>query len=176
MNENGHDELWQCRWDLDELLDIDTWDGELFHLTESFVEDIRKDLPALPLQLIQQFQESFGLTEYDANNLCADKSTADYFLEVSKYSTQYKAIANWMLGPIKQQLNETAKDLKDTYEFLLKNEKCFERINLCRFQIYDMTPILEELTDEERNRMFARQINHSYLNRNYLKYKKLIIC
>ena len=81
-----------------------------FHLTESFVEDIRKDLPALPLQLIQQFQESFGLTEYDANNLCADKSTADYFLEVSKYSTQYKAIANWMLGPIKQQLNETAKD------------------------------------------------------------------
>jgi len=36
MNENGHDELWQCRWDLDELLDIDTWDGELFHLTESF--------------------------------------------------------------------------------------------------------------------------------------------
>jgi hypothetical protein len=36
MNENGHDELWQCRSDLNELLDIDTWDGELFHLTESF--------------------------------------------------------------------------------------------------------------------------------------------
>ena len=36
MTENGHDELWQCRSDLDELLDIDTWDGELFHLTESF--------------------------------------------------------------------------------------------------------------------------------------------
>jgi aspartyl-tRNA(Asn)/glutamyl-tRNA(Gln) amidotransferase subunit B len=81
-----------------------------FHLTEAFIEDIRKDLPALPLQLIQQFQTSFGLTIYDANNLCTDKATAEYFLEVSKYSTHYKAIANWMLGPIKQQLNETAKD------------------------------------------------------------------
>ncbi len=81
-----------------------------FHLTESFIEDIRKSLPALPLQLIQQFQQSFGLTIYDANNLCADTATAEYFLEVSRYSTHYKAIANWMLGPIKQQLNETAKD------------------------------------------------------------------
>jgi aspartyl-tRNA(Asn)/glutamyl-tRNA(Gln) amidotransferase subunit B len=81
-----------------------------FHLTESFIDDIRKSLPALPLQLIEQFQQSFGLTVYDANNLCTDKATADYFLEVIKYSTHYKAIANWMLGPIKQQLNESAKD------------------------------------------------------------------
>jgi anaerobic magnesium-protoporphyrin IX monomethyl ester cyclase len=71
--------------------------------------------------------------------------------------------------------NETYKDLKDTYEFLLKNEKCFERINLCRFQIYDMTPILEELSPEERNQMFARQINHEYLDKKYLKYKKQIL-
>ena len=28
MNENGHDELWQCRWDLDELLDIEGMDAE----------------------------------------------------------------------------------------------------------------------------------------------------
>ena len=36
MDENGHGKLWECRSDLDELLDIDTWDGELFHLTEAF--------------------------------------------------------------------------------------------------------------------------------------------
>ena len=71
--------------------------------------------------------------------------------------------------------NENFKDLKDTYEFLLKNEKCFERINLCRFQIYDMTTILEELSAKERNHMLDRQINHEYLDKNYLKYKKRIL-
>ena len=71
--------------------------------------------------------------------------------------------------------SETAKDLKDTYEFLVKNEKCFERIKLCRFQIYDMTPIKDELSVSEKKQLYARQINHTYLNKEYLKYKVKII-
>ena len=34
------------------------------------------------------------------------KQTADYFDEVAKHSDKYKAIANWMLGPIRQLLND----------------------------------------------------------------------
>jgi radical SAM superfamily enzyme YgiQ (UPF0313 family) len=71
--------------------------------------------------------------------------------------------------------NETADDLMETYQFLLKNQNCFERINICRFQIYDMTPIKDELSLEERDQLFARQINHTYLNKKYLKYKKQIL-
>ena len=90
-----------------------------FYLTDNFINDIAKSIPALPLKLIQQLKQSFELSEYDANNLCTDKATADYFIEVAKYSTRYKAIANWMLGPIKQQLNETAKNFS-TVELLPK--------------------------------------------------------
>jgi len=71
--------------------------------------------------------------------------------------------------------DENADDLKQTFEFLEKNQDCFERVNLCRFQIYDLTPIKEELSLDEREGLFARQINHSYLNKDYLKYKKRIL-
>lgn len=71
--------------------------------------------------------------------------------------------------------DETAQDLKDTFEFLTKNEACFERINLCRFQVYDMTPIAEELESDPNNQVYENQINHRYTSREYLKYKKKII-
>lgn len=71
--------------------------------------------------------------------------------------------------------DEKALDLKQTLDFLIKNAHCFERIKLCRFQMYDQTPIIDELTAEERKQVYARQINHLYRSRAYLKYKKRII-
>lgn len=78
-----------------------------FNLTEAFIESIEAALPALPNVLNKQFKEQFGLSEYDASQLCDEKATADYFLATAKYSTNYKAIANWMLGPLKQLLNDS---------------------------------------------------------------------
>lgn len=36
MNENGYENLWEARFELDQLLNIDIWDGELFHLSKAF--------------------------------------------------------------------------------------------------------------------------------------------
>lgn len=77
-----------------------------FHLTETFINKIAQSLPALPHQLIARCQSDFGLSEYDANQLCDDKATADYFESVITHTTNYKAVANWMLGPLRQVLNE----------------------------------------------------------------------
>ena len=32
----GYEELWEVRYDLDDLLDIDIWDGDLFHVSKAF--------------------------------------------------------------------------------------------------------------------------------------------
>jgi aspartyl-tRNA(Asn)/glutamyl-tRNA(Gln) amidotransferase subunit B len=77
-----------------------------FHLTEELIGSIEAGLPALPNTLTKQFKEEFGLSEYDASQLCDEKATAGYFLAATKYSSNYKAIANWMLGPIRQLLND----------------------------------------------------------------------
>ncbi|MEP2936581.1 MAG: radical SAM protein [Gilvibacter sp.] len=71
--------------------------------------------------------------------------------------------------------DEKAEDLKLTAQFLEKNQDCFERLKVCRFQVYDMTPIKEELSPQELEQLYARQINHEYLNKDYLKYKKQIL-
>lgn len=36
MKKAGYEELWEVRYDLDDLLDIDIWDGDLFHISKAF--------------------------------------------------------------------------------------------------------------------------------------------
>ena len=36
MKKAGYEELWEVRHDLDDLLDIDIWDGDLFHVSKAF--------------------------------------------------------------------------------------------------------------------------------------------
>jgi aspartyl-tRNA(Asn)/glutamyl-tRNA(Gln) amidotransferase subunit B len=78
-----------------------------FHLTDTFIEQVRTALPALPRQLAEKYQSQLGLSEYDARQLCDEKAIADYFESVTKHTNQYKAAANWILGPIRQWLNES---------------------------------------------------------------------
>jgi len=78
-----------------------------FHLTDEFIKSIEEVLPMLPKQLVASYQQDFGLSAYDAAQLCDEKETSDYFNAVAKESTNYKAIVNWITGPIKQYLNDS---------------------------------------------------------------------
>jgi aspartyl-tRNA(Asn)/glutamyl-tRNA(Gln) amidotransferase subunit B len=77
-----------------------------FKLTADFLAAVKATLPALPDELVQLYTQQYGLPEYDARVLCDDKATADYFAQVIAITPQYKASANWLLGPVKQYLNE----------------------------------------------------------------------
>lgn len=76
------------------------------HLSAAYIQAIQDSMPALPHQLQTKYQEVFGLSAYDAEQLCAERNIAAYFDKVAAISTQYKAIANWINGPIKSLLNE----------------------------------------------------------------------
>lgn len=76
-----------------------------FHLTKEFISGIKASLHALPDELYANYL-SLGLNEYDARQLCDEKLTAEYFEQVIKFSKHYKAIVNWMLGPLRQVVNE----------------------------------------------------------------------
>jgi len=78
-----------------------------FHITDEFVHQIKQALPALPNELTAKYQTTFGLNDYDASQLCDEKITAAYFESVTPFTTHYKAITNWILGPLRQYLNET---------------------------------------------------------------------
>ena len=77
-----------------------------FFLTEEFISEVKASLPALPNELYIRYL-SLGLNDYDARQLCDEKATSAYFKKVTSFSKNYKAIANWMLGPLRQVINES---------------------------------------------------------------------
>jgi aspartyl-tRNA(Asn)/glutamyl-tRNA(Gln) amidotransferase subunit B len=76
-----------------------------FQITEGFINNIKSGLPALPEELFLKYSQ-LGLSDYDAKQLIDDKATANYFEELTHYSTNYKAIVNWITGPLRQIANE----------------------------------------------------------------------
>jgi aspartyl-tRNA(Asn)/glutamyl-tRNA(Gln) amidotransferase subunit B len=84
-----------------------------FDISDVFLEEIRKTIPALPEELIAKYTSVLMLPEYDARVICDDKETADYFEQVIKETTNYKAAANWLLGPVRSYLNESSLSLKN---------------------------------------------------------------
>lgn len=80
-------------------------------VTEAWLADIRQAMPTLPAQYKARFQEVFGLNEYDALALSEQRATARYFDHLCTQTGNYKAAANWMMGPVKSYLNESGKEL-----------------------------------------------------------------
>lgn len=77
-----------------------------FHVTDEYLDSILKALPELPEAQVQRYVSQYGLPEYDARVICDDKATADYYEQVATIIPAHKAVANWLLGPVKSALNE----------------------------------------------------------------------
>ncbi len=82
-----------------------------FQVSDELLESIRASLPALPEELVERYTKQLLLPEYDARVICDDKDTVDYFEELTKHTRNYKAAANWVLGPVKSALNEKGLEL-----------------------------------------------------------------
>lgn len=83
------------------------------NLSDDYIIDIKKSLPALPQQLSKKYQSEFGLSIYDAEQLTLEKGFSDYFETALHYTKNYKAVANWINGPLKQLMNEENVALAD---------------------------------------------------------------
>lgn len=77
-----------------------------FNVTHDFIEEIRKSIPPLQEERVEVYTKKYLLPEYDARVLSEEKEFSDYFEEIVKHTSNYKAAANWMLGPVKSYLNE----------------------------------------------------------------------
>ena len=77
-----------------------------FQITDDYLVQIKNEMPVLPEALKQHYINDLKLSEYDATVICDDKTQSGYFEDVIKHSNNYKAVANWMLGPVKNYLND----------------------------------------------------------------------
>jgi len=69
----------------------------------------------------------FGLSAYDSEVITGEKDLAFLFEDITRNTNNYKAAANWIIGPVKTWLNEQARNDAD---FPLTAEKISELITL----------------------------------------------
>ncbi len=75
-------------------------------VSEEWLEEISRSMPALPRELKQKFVNEYKLPAYDAQVLTDAREVADYFESICKYCSNFKAVSNWVMGPVKSYLNE----------------------------------------------------------------------
>jgi aspartyl-tRNA(Asn)/glutamyl-tRNA(Gln) amidotransferase subunit B len=79
-----------------------------FTVTNDMLENIKNMLPALPEERVHRYIQQLQLPEYDARVISEEKEFSDYFEQLIGHTNNYKAAANWMLGPVKSYLNENS--------------------------------------------------------------------
>ena len=82
-------------------------------ITDEYIQNVRAHMPKLPNELIGEYINDFGLPAYDARIITDQKELAEYFNELLAQTKNYKAAANWILGPVKNYLNENGLEIKD---------------------------------------------------------------
>ncbi len=80
-------------------------------LDDLYINNVKTAMPELPEQVRKKFMEQFALSEYDASIISDDKDLTYYFENIILHTKNYKAAANWLLGPVKNYLNENAVDI-----------------------------------------------------------------
>ena len=95
-----------------------------FFITDVKIETIKKSLPDLPATLEKKFINEYSLPLADSKVLSDDRETATFFQNIICHTTNYKAAANWVLGPVKSYLNDSNTSIED----LQINPKTFAKL------------------------------------------------
>ncbi len=67
-------------------------------ISSAWVEELRTSLPELPAARRHRLIEEYGISEYDADQLTAEASTADLFEATVAAGAPAKQAANWIVG------------------------------------------------------------------------------
>ncbi|MEE9612282.1 MAG: Asp-tRNA(Asn)/Glu-tRNA(Gln) amidotransferase subunit GatB, partial [Desulfatiglandales bacterium] len=81
---------------------------------ESWIEEIRRELPELPSEKRDRFKKKYQpLTPYDCEVLTSSKSLANYFEESVKLFPKPKEVSNWVMGDLLRELNRSGGRIEE---------------------------------------------------------------
>ena len=85
-------------------------------LTGAWIREIKETLPELPDAMRARFREQYGLSDYDAGVLTADRDLAAYYEAVvgADGAVDPKQAANWVSGELRARLNEAGMEVSES--------------------------------------------------------------
>ncbi|MFQ3307080.1 MAG: aspartyl-tRNA(Asn)/glutamyl-tRNA(Gln) amidotransferase subunit B [Candidatus Midichloriaceae bacterium] len=82
-------------------------------VTKEYIEEIKNTLPELPDHKKDRYLKDFGITDYDADVIIAEKNTAEFF-EYLAEKVNPKLTANWMCAELFGRLNKRGVEFKNS--------------------------------------------------------------
>ncbi len=83
------------------------------HISAALLLEIKNNLPFLPAEMELKYINELQLSAYDARVICDDKDMVDFYESFTLHTTNYKAAANWLMGPVKNYLNDNQLSIKE---------------------------------------------------------------
>lgn len=83
-----------------------------FQISEEQILSIKESMPELPLALEKRLIREYSLSTEAAKIISADKNMAAWFDRIIAHTKNYKAVSNWIIGPVKSFLNENNSEIE----------------------------------------------------------------
>ncbi len=83
-------------------------------IADDWIERVRLAMPELPGAMRERFERVYGLSSYDAQTLTASRELAQYYEALASDVADKKVAANWVMGELAANLNESGIAIADT--------------------------------------------------------------
>lgn len=83
-------------------------------LDQAYLDHLRSQLPELPADKRERFQNELGLSAYDANVISASRDMAEFFEAVYRVCGDAKQSANWVQGELSGALNRESLSIANS--------------------------------------------------------------
>ncbi len=75
-------------------------------IEDSWIKEIKEDLPELPEARLNRFIDDYQLPQYDAGVLTSSKQIADYFEQCLASYNNPKALSNWIMTELLREIDD----------------------------------------------------------------------
>ncbi|MEN3061194.1 MAG: Asp-tRNA(Asn)/Glu-tRNA(Gln) amidotransferase subunit GatB, partial [Candidatus Methanosuratincola petrocarbonis] len=82
-------------------------------ISSEFIEKVKGKMPELPDARAERFVREYGLPQYDAQVLTAEKRLADFFEEAARLFGEPKTVSNWIMSDLLGVLHEKGLGIED---------------------------------------------------------------
>jgi aspartyl-tRNA(Asn)/glutamyl-tRNA(Gln) amidotransferase subunit B len=85
-------------------------------IEEKWIDEIRSELPELPAAKLRRFMAQYGLDEYRAGVLVAERAAAEYFERAVAAGPELepRLVSNWITGELFGLLNQASESIETT--------------------------------------------------------------
>ncbi len=83
-------------------------------VSNGFIDSVKAQMPEMPDAMRDRFVATYGLSFADASQLISSSDLAEYFEKTARITANPKLSANWILGELTRELNNSGKSVSES--------------------------------------------------------------